>query len=525
MADAPTAHTSSQEGLAASDSTIVYSASHATGILLALAGMAFQWAFLHSVTYLGSVVIPDGISSTGGGGWIANSLCTFLVFLLIFLNASKFSLLIHVRVLYWGCACCLGIGILVLLGGNALFPSPACTYAGNVLTALGTSPLIIMWGEIYKYLNPHREQLLVTMGATVLAIALYLVVILLPPALYVVAFAVMPFASIGCLLSARNHLEGSSDSWRAPEGSGLTRSPLLLFICIAIFSIPYNYLLNTAQVQDAVSSAFVWPRVLAVAIFIISVIGVAEYFAERRGVGLITGLVLLLLSAACVLHLLTPDRPTALVPSLLYSGYYLFLAMIYLSIGPLVATTEKNSARLFVETMLFNVGGLLLGASLAAIESLLGIENTALTVLAITYTVLIAGIALLGNRSYSLFRINNFDEEEYSFEYIVPHPADSPVLAAPLPPVQPDAVSSGASSMLDAIQEQCAYVGKKYGLSRREQEVLVELVRGKTIASIADELTVSENTIKAHTKGIYRKLEVHTREELLGRVGETAQKD
>ena len=171
------------------------------------------------------------------------------------------------------------------------------------------------------------------------------------------------------------------------------------------------------------------------------------------------------------------------------------------------------------------MGGLLLGASLAAIESLLGIENTALTVLAITYTVLIAGIALLGNRSYSLFRINNFDEEEYSFEYIVPHPADSPVLAAPLPPVQPDAVSSGASSMLDAIQEQCAYVGKKYGLSRREQEVLVELVRGKTIASIADELTVSENTIKAHTKGIYRKLEVHTREELLGRVGETAQKD
>lgn len=524
MDDEPTTDAPSQEGITASDSTIVYSASHATGILLALMGMAFQWAFLHSVTYLGSVVIPDGASTTGGGGWIVNSLCTFAVFLLIFLSAPKFSLLIHVRALYWACACCLGLGILVLLGGNALFPSPACTYVGNVLTALGASPLIIMWGEIYKYLNPHREQLLVTMGAAVLAIALYLVVILLPPALYAITFAVMPFGSIGCLLGARNHLEGSADSWRAPEGSGLTRSPLLLFICIAIFSIPYNYLLNTVQVQAAASSTFIWPRVLAVAILIISVIGVAEYFAERRGWGLIAGLVLLLLSAACVLHLLTPDRTTALVPSLLYSGYYLFLAMIYLSLGPLVATTEKNSARLFSEAMLFNVGGLLLGSSIATIESLLWIENAALTVLAITYTVLIAGIALLGNRSYSLFRINNFDEEEYSFEYVLPYQAEPPVLATPLPLVQPDAVASGAASMLDAIQEQCAYVGKKYGLSRREQEVLVELVRGKTIASIADELTVSENTIKAHTKGIYRKLEVHTREELLGRVGETTQK-
>ena len=202
MADESTAPASSDAGNATSDSTIVYSASHATGILLALMGMAFQWAFLHSVTYLGSVVIPDGASATGGGGWLVNSLCTFLVFLVIFLSAPRFSLLIHIRALYWACASCLTLGVLILLLGNTVFPSPACTYAGNILTALGSSPLIIMWGEIYKYLNPHREQLLVTMGAAIVAIALYLVVILLPPALYVLTFAALPFGSISCLLGA-----------------------------------------------------------------------------------------------------------------------------------------------------------------------------------------------------------------------------------------------------------------------------------------------------------------------------------
>ena len=75
--------------------------------------------------------------------------------------------------------------------------------------------------------------------------------------------------------------------------------------------------------------------------------------------------------------------------------------------------------------------------------------------------------------------------------------------------------SAGASTILDAIVEQCEAVSSRYRLSSREEEVLVELARGRTIASIAETLTVSENTIKAHTKSIYRKLGVHTREELL----------
>ena len=73
-------------------------------------------------------------------------------------------------------------------------------------------------------------------------------------------------------------------------------------------------------------------------------------------------------------------------------------------------------------------------------------------------------------------------------------------------------------SLLDAITAQCDAARELYGLSAREHEVLIALVRGRTIASIAEELFVSENTAKAHTKAIYRKLEVHTREELLNRV-------
>ena len=73
--------------------------------------------------------------------------------------------------------------------------------------------------------------------------------------------------------------------------------------------------------------------------------------------------------------------------------------------------------------------------------------------------------------------------------------------------------------LLDAILARCSQVRKRYKLSDREYEVLAELVRGRTIATIAEQLVVSENTVKAHTKAIYRKVDVHTREELLALVG------
>lgn len=47
-----------------------------------------------------------------------------------------------------------------------------------------------------------------------------------------------------------------------------------------------------------------------------------------------------------------------------------------------------------------------------------------------------------------------------------------------------------------------------YGLSEREKDVLTELVKGKSLKMIADELFVSRETVKTHVKNIYSKLHV-----------------
>lgn len=57
-------------------------------------------------------------------------------------------------------------------------------------------------------------------------------------------------------------------------------------------------------------------------------------------------------------------------------------------------------------------------------------------------------------------------------------------------------------------------------LSEREQQVLSLLAQGKRNPEIAHHLTVSENTIKAHLKNIYRKLDVHERIHAVNRARE-----
>jgi DNA-binding CsgD family transcriptional regulator len=55
------------------------------------------------------------------------------------------------------------------------------------------------------------------------------------------------------------------------------------------------------------------------------------------------------------------------------------------------------------------------------------------------------------------------------------------------------------------------------GLSKREREVLDCLARGMTSAQIADDLFISENTVKTHVRHILEKLEASNRAEAVSK--------
>ena len=70
----------------------------------------------------------------------------------------------------------------------------------------------------------------------------------------------------------------------------------------------------------------------------------------------------------------------------------------------------------------------------------------------------------------------------------------------------------------------CALVAKNYQLSERETEVLLLLAKGNNSGAIQEKLYISEGTAKTHIRHIYRKLDVHSQQELI-RLVETADEE
>lgn len=67
----------------------------------------------------------------------------------------------------------------------------------------------------------------------------------------------------------------------------------------------------------------------------------------------------------------------------------------------------------------------------------------------------------------------------------------------------------------DRLSKQAEALRQHYRLTAREAEVMELIARGHTVARIAEDLVVSENTIRTHSKRIYTKLAIHKRQELL----------
>lgn len=77
---------------------------------------------------------------------------------------------------------------------------------------------------------------------------------------------------------------------------------------------------------------------------------------------------------------------------------------------------------------------------------------------------------------------------------------------------------------IDLFGRACETIVQKYGLSKREAEVLPLALRGRTSERIASELYIAKSTADTHLRRIYSKAGVHGRQELID-LGERLQND
>ena len=70
------------------------------------------------------------------------------------------------------------------------------------------------------------------------------------------------------------------------------------------------------------------------------------------------------------------------------------------------------------------------------------------------------------------------------------------------------------------LDERCEALAAQHGLTARETEVFSYLARGRDVGFIEQELFISRNTVNTHRKNLYRKLGIHTQQELLSLIEE-----
>lgn len=90
--------------------------------------------------------------------------------------------------------------------------------------------------------------------------------------------------------------------------------------------------------------------------------------------------------------------------------------------------------------------------------------------------------------------------------------ADTPYAREALDDTERDEVRKGR------FVRRVEYVADTFLLSRRETEVLFLLAKGRNVSYISEQLGISEGTAKTHVNHVYKKLDVHSQQQLIGLV-------
>ncbi len=105
-----------------------------------------------------------------------------------------------------------------------------------------------------------------------------------------------------------------------------------------------------------------------------------------------------------------------------------------------------------------------------------------------------AVVVVFAGYNFCLLRLFSFDEVVSQVRTV-----DAPRIVAP-------------SGSFDA---RCRAIAEAFGLTSREAEVFQFYARGRSTAVVQEELVLSYNTVKTHVRNMYRKMDVHSQQELI----------
>jgi DNA-binding CsgD family transcriptional regulator len=344
--------------------------------------------------------------------------------------------------------------------------------------------LFCIWGPLCSSLPFHRSLFVVTVSLAVSEVLYLLMQATQGLVLCVLALLVISASLICILISPKPHNSFEDLSGSLHRSS--IRRLLLSVTLLGFLSALLQGIFFDKQPETASGLLSVLIPLLSIVVF--SIAPIAIYLLMKRSnrirVGLYYRYLFLITIISLVTIILPALRPLVSATVISLSGITMFV--VFFSFALLLSFYQSfNSIKTFARLACFWYIGMFLSIPAKSItESLWGSAGD-LTLYLGAFGVLMASVACL-------YLFTESDIETLSPEQL--------------------------SVANDLFQEACQQLAVIHRLSQREAEIMELLARGRNATYIQQRLFISYSTVSSHRQNIYRKLGVHTHQELMSLV-------
>ena len=353
---------------------------------------------------------------------------------------------------------------------------------------IGDGLLLLLWARFSRTLSLPSVYLFVVASHAV-SLLIYFVVTLLP-AFFALPLAVLLFAlSVIFVQKSLGSRELTEWEFSKPLLQGTFRhigSPVL---GTSILAFVAGLMLQISGQQELPLESFQFTSLTATAVAIAFLLLPALIMSKPLDFGKMFVVAIPLSAAGFLLLPIIWNAAGGIVNAFAHLGVLVAGIMLWCMLSETSADTGLPSLLLFALayacTNAAQLAGTLLGYFNAATLERGGIRLTAFALVAV-YILFMAALFLFKDKSFK----GKEEEGEEKGE---------------APP----------TSMHPSLEQRCASLAEQHQFTPRESEVFVFLAQGFTIPAVSEKLYVSENTVKSYVKSIYRKLDIHSRSELI----------
>lgn len=473
-------------------------------------------AFHSSTALVGGAGFGDAAAETFAYASIAARIAAFLIVALVAAKRTRNPLPRRIVPAVATLAACAGLALAIFGGKADAFA--ASTILGGALFGGAQGIVGLVWLTVLPTFT-YRTSYLYLLSSHAAATALCAIVLLLPPA--VLMFALIACMVIGNACAAMLPPTTTHRHTARAHISGI--APLLWkgVLAVGVFAFLSGFVTAVASHAsdplDAVGMQFFVLGISAAVIVIMLIPAIAFHQPLKLENSYKVALPLSALGFL-ILPGLVSAIPTPVAGVLATSGYMLTGIVLSCTIAEIARAADVPSSSLFAGsdtiTLACLLAGTAIGSAFAARLAEAG-AGVALIGLGSLYLIAIAASSFLGRQRAQREANSTAASELPDNKGVAQNASAAP---AGLPADEIPSSQTDASAQTEAARLSLAELSERYRFTDQERQIFVQLIEGRTIPRIAQDLYLSASTVKYHTQKIYRRFDVHSRSELVAAV-------